>query len=75
MTLDASKGQNKSMMFYLKSNRYSPERQEALTNLQEKKKDTSDKKKDIKSWAYQVIWTSMWCIGTQIWEKVIAYNI
>ena len=37
MILDASKGQNKSMMFYLKAKRYSPEGQEALTNLPEKK--------------------------------------
>ena len=33
MTLDASKGQNKSMMIYLKAKRYSPEGQEALTNM------------------------------------------
>ena len=33
ITLDASKGKNNSMMFYLKAKRYSPEVQEALTNL------------------------------------------
>ena len=35
MILDVSKGQNKSMMFYLKANSYSPEGQEALINLSE----------------------------------------
>ena len=44
MTLDASKGQNKSMVFYLKAKIYSPEVQEALTNLSENKKDTIDEK-------------------------------
>ena len=33
MILDAIKGQNKIMMFYLKSKRYAPEKQEALTNI------------------------------------------
>ena len=37
MYLDASKVQIKSMMFYLKAKRYSPEGQEALTNIPEKK--------------------------------------
>ena len=44
MTLDARKGQNKSMMFYLKAKRYAPEVQDALINISEHKKDTSDKK-------------------------------
>ena len=39
MILDARKGQNKSLMLYLKAKRYSPEEQEALTNLSEEKKD------------------------------------
>ena len=42
--LDASKGKNKSMMFYLKAKRYAPEGQESLTNLQEEKNDGNDKK-------------------------------
>ena len=33
MYLDKSKGQNKSMMFYLETERYVPEVQEALTNF------------------------------------------
>ena len=44
MTLDARKGQNMSIMFYLKSKRYAPKVQEALTNLKEKKIETRDKK-------------------------------
>ena len=44
INLDASKGQNKSMMFYLKAKRYAPEVQDALINISEHKKDTSDKK-------------------------------
>ena len=44
MTLDAKKGQNNSMMFYLKTKRYTPEGKEALTNLTEKKNDTSYEK-------------------------------
>ena len=44
MTLDTRKGQNKSMMFNLEANIYSPEGQEALTNLPEKKNYTSDEK-------------------------------
>ena len=44
MTLDAIKGQKKSMMFYLKAKRYAPKVQEALTNLKEKKIETRDKK-------------------------------
>ena len=44
MTLDTRKVQNKSMMFYLKAKRYTLELQEALTNLQENKIDTRDKK-------------------------------
>ena len=41
MNLDARKGQKRSMMFYLKAKRYAPEVQEALTNLPEKKIETS----------------------------------
>ena len=44
MKLDKRKVQNKIMMFYLKSKRYAPEGQEALANMPEQKKDTSDKK-------------------------------
>ena len=44
MILDARKGKNKSMMFYLKTKRYAPEVQEALTNVPEQKKETIDKK-------------------------------
>ena len=33
MILYASKGQNKSMMFYLKAKRYAPEGKEAITNI------------------------------------------
>ena len=44
MTLDARESQNKNMMFYLKVNRYAPEGQESLTNLPEKKTETSDEK-------------------------------
>ena len=48
--LDARKVQNKSIMFFLKSNMYYPEGQEALTNLPEEKKDGNEKKKnDIRS--------------------------
>ena len=46
MTLDASKGQNNSMMFYLKAKRYVPEGQEALTNIPENIMETSDKKEE-----------------------------
>ena len=42
--VDASKGQNKSMMFCLKAKRYDPEGQEALTNLPEEKNYGNDKK-------------------------------
>ena len=45
--LDARKRQKKSMMFYLKSKRYPPEGHEALTNLPEKKTETSEK---IEEW-------------------------
>ena len=38
MISDASKVQNKIMMFYLKAKRYAPEQQEALNNLPEDKK-------------------------------------
>ena len=44
MTLDARKVKNMSMMFYLKAKIYALERHEALTNLPEKKMETSDKK-------------------------------
>ena len=44
MTLDKRKGQNKSMVFYLKANIYAPGGQETLTNLPEKKKYTSEEK-------------------------------
>ena len=46
MTLDASKGQNKNMMFYLKAKRYAPEVQEPLTNIPENKIETNDKKEE-----------------------------
>ena len=76
MALDASKGQNKSMMFYLKAKRYAQEGQEALTNLPEKKmKKVTKMKNGVRSWEYQVIWTSTWYIGTHIWEKYFLYNI
>ena len=42
--VDASKGQNKSMMFCLKAKRYDLEGQEALTNLPEEKNYGNDKK-------------------------------
>ena len=42
--LYARKGQNKSMMLYLKAKIYSPEGQEALTNIPEEKKDGNDEK-------------------------------
>ena len=44
MKLDAAKDQNNSMMFYLKAKRYAPKGQEALTNIPEKKIETSDEK-------------------------------
>ena len=44
MVLDARKGQNKIMMFYLKANRYHPEGQAPLANLPKQEKDSSDKK-------------------------------
>ena len=46
MILEAIKGQNKSMMFYLKAKKYAPEGKEALTNLPDKKKDSSDEKEE-----------------------------
>ena len=70
MILDASKGEKNIMIFYLKAKRYSLEGQEALNNLPEQKKDTSDKNKNgLRSWAYRMRWTSTWFIGTHIWEK------
>ena len=42
--VDASKGQNKIMMFCLKAKRYEPEGQEATTNLPEEKNYGNDKK-------------------------------
>ena len=45
MILSAKKFQYKSMKFYLKVKRYAQEGQEALTNLSEKKKDCSGRKK------------------------------
>ena len=42
MVLGAIKGQNKSMMFYLKSKEYDPEGQKALTNLPEEETDDND---------------------------------
>ena len=45
MNLDASKGQNKSIMFYLKAKRYAPEGKEALKNMPEKNMETSDEKR------------------------------
>ena len=44
VVLDARKGQNKSMVFYLKAKRYAPEGQEALINLPEEKNDGNDEK-------------------------------
>ena len=44
MTLDARKGQNGSMMFYLKAKRYYHEGKNALTNMPEKKIETSEEK-------------------------------
>ena len=44
MILDASKGQNKSMMLYLKAKKYVPEGKEALINMPEQKKETRDEK-------------------------------
>ena len=44
MTLEASKIQNKGMVFKLKAKIYAPDRQEALTNLPENKIETSDEK-------------------------------
>ena len=44
MNLDASKGQNTIMIFYLKEMRYAPEGQEALTNMPENKIETSNEK-------------------------------
>ena len=46
MTFYARKVKNKSMMLYLKVKRYAPEGQEAITNLLEQKKETSDKQQD-----------------------------
>ena len=46
MILEAIKGQNKSMMFYLKAKKYAPEGKEALTNLPDKKQDSSDEKEE-----------------------------
>ena len=45
-TLDTRKGQNNSIVFYLKEKRYSPEGQEALTNLPENKMKTSEEKEE-----------------------------
>ena len=42
--LDTSKGQKNIMVLYLKAKRCAPELQEALANLPEQKKDTSNKK-------------------------------
>ena len=42
MILDAGKGNNSSMMFYLKKKIYVPEEQVALTNLLEENKDGND---------------------------------
>ena len=44
LILDAKKGQNKSMISYLKSKSYAPEGTEAITNIQGHKQETSDKK-------------------------------
>ena len=38
MVLDASKGKNKNMMFYLKGKQYAPEGKVAHTNIPEDKK-------------------------------------
>ena len=46
MNLDSSKFQNKSILFYLKANGYALEGKEALTNMTEKKMETSDGKKE-----------------------------
>ena len=46
MNLDERKGQNKSIVFYLKAKIYALEWQEALTNIPEKKNDTTDKKEE-----------------------------
>ena len=46
MSLYVSKGQNNSTMFYLKAKIYAPEVQEALSNMTEKKMETSDKKEE-----------------------------
>ena len=56
MTLGARKDQNNSTMFYLKADIYSPEGQEALTNLPEQKR-TPVTKKNIICCSYQVRWT------------------
>ena len=49
--LGARKGQNKSMMFYLREKRYSPEGQEALTNHPEEKMAAMMKNKNgVRSW-------------------------
>ena len=42
MTLDERKGQNNIIMFYFKVKRYAPEEKEALTNIPERKMDTSE---------------------------------
>ena len=47
MTLNTRKGQNRSMMFYLKAKRCAPEGQEALINLPEKKIETSDENEEL----------------------------
>ena len=44
MTLNASKGQNKRMMFYLKAKRYAPEKQEENINIPEIKMEKIDEK-------------------------------
>ena len=48
MLLDSRKGKNASLMFYLKTKRYVPEGQVALTNLPEKNKDEIDKKEELR---------------------------
>ena len=46
MILDARKGQNKIMMYYLKAKRYATEGKYALTNLPEQKNHSSDEKEE-----------------------------
>ena len=42
MTLDTRKGQNKSILFYLKAKRYATEGQDVLNNMPENKLETGD---------------------------------